>query len=106
MYCLRPCASRPVAWMWALAMGAIHTSRPGEGNETLLAVIAANDVLGEMGVMDGAPRSASAIAHTMCVTYWLPTEQFLDVLVHNAALAVRLLVVLAQRLRATNQRVA
>ena len=34
-YCLRPLASRPVAWIWPLALGQIHTSVQAGGMASL-----------------------------------------------------------------------
>jgi CRP-like cAMP-binding protein len=96
----------PSDGLYLITVGTVRLATSAGGGDTMLALISANDVVGEMGIMDGAPRSATAVAHTMCAGYWLPTEPFLDVLVHTPALAIRLIIVLAQRLRTTNQRVA
>jgi CRP-like cAMP-binding protein len=76
----------------------------GEGGETFLATVRANEVLGEMGVLDGEHRSGTATALTLCAAYYLPAESFLDLLEQSSLASMRLLALLCQRLRKTNGR--
>lgn len=72
--------------------------------DTFIGNVRANEVVGEMGVLDGEPRSGTAITMSVCAAYFLPTEPFLDLLEVSTVVCMRLLALLAQRLRATNAR--
>lgn len=84
--------------------GNIRVTAVGAQGETFLAVVKADEVLGEMGVLDGALRSGSATALTVCCTYFLPTEPFLDLLERSTTVCMRLLALLTVRLRIANGR--
>ena len=64
----------------------------------------AGTVLGEMAVIDGSPRSATAISRTPCRLVSITAAQF-DVLVHETPDFARFVMqVLSGRLRRMNQR--
>jgi CRP-like cAMP-binding protein len=63
-----------------------------------------SNVLGEMGVLDGKPRSDSAMAVSVVTACFIPADAFLDVLERSPAVALRMLTLLAQRLRQANGR--
>lgn len=89
----------PSDGLYLILAGTVQISAMGGGGEGLLAVARPNEALGEMGVLDGAPRSGTAKAISMCATYFLPAEPFLDVLERSTLVCMRLLVLLAARLR-------
>jgi CRP-like cAMP-binding protein len=90
--------------LYLITSGMIRVSTTGEGGETLLATVPAGDVLGEMGVLDGQSRSGTATAVEDTTAYFLPSEPFLDVLESSTAVCLRVLVLLTNRLRASNGR--
>ncbi|MEV4181733.1 Crp/Fnr family transcriptional regulator [Streptosporangium canum] len=47
-----------------------------DGSELLLAVRGADDLLGELAVLDGGERSATVSALTTCLAYAVPAERF------------------------------
>ena len=57
------------------------------------------DFFGELGLIDGAPRTASVVADTDLWAARLPREQFFDLIDHKPAIARGLLVAMAERLR-------
>ena len=64
----------------------------------------AGTVLGEMAVIDGSPRSATAISRTPCLLVSVSAAQF-DILVHETPDFARFVMqVLSGRLRRMNQR--
>ena len=61
--------------------------------------LGAGDFCGELGLLDGSPRSASVIAETDVVAVRLPRKEFLDLVDHRPEIARALLADLAVRVR-------
>jgi CRP/FNR family transcriptional regulator, cyclic AMP receptor protein len=92
--------------LYLILSGTVKVTTTSDSGETFLAVARSNEVVGEMGVLDGEPRSATATAVNRSVTYFLPTEPFLDLLERSPMVCMRLLAVLTTRLRTTDRRLA
>ncbi len=90
--------------LYLITAGAARVAASGEDGETFLAVVKMNEVLGEMGVLDGERRSGTAISINMCTAYFIPSDPFLDLLESSSAVCMRLLALLTQRLRRANGR--
>jgi CRP/FNR family cyclic AMP-dependent transcriptional regulator len=73
------------------------------GRELLLAVKTGGEVFGELSAIDGLPRSASALAVGDVEVVAVPDEAFARFVEDHPRLAVQLLRVLADRLRATTR---
>jgi CRP/FNR family cyclic AMP-dependent transcriptional regulator len=73
-----------------------------DGKEVTLSVLGANEVLGEMSLLDGEPCSADVTAHEDCVLLVIDRGQFLALLRANSGLCLHLLALLSKRLRQTN----
>ena len=74
------------------------------GQETMLDVLSAGDVLGELSAIDGAARSASAVALTPVELTSIPVDRFLTFLQANPSSMGSLLAVTVRRLRMSNVR--
>lgn len=74
------------------------------GQETLLDVLSAGEVLGELSAIDGAQRSATATALTAVELTSIPVVRLLDFLQTNPASMGALLAVTVRRLRLSNRR--
>jgi CRP-like cAMP-binding protein len=96
----------PADGLYLITAGSVRVSAPEEGKGTVYAIVGADDVVGEMGVLDGQPRSATATALSLCTTYFLPAEPLLDALESSPGLSVRLLALLTIRLRLVDRRLA
>jgi CRP/FNR family transcriptional regulator/CRP/FNR family cyclic AMP-dependent transcriptional regulator len=77
-----------------------------DGRETVLAILSSGDCFGELAVLDGEPRSADAVAMERTETLVLTRDDFLAALEHSATLAKRVIVLLSQKLRQTNEQLA
>jgi CRP-like cAMP-binding protein len=77
------------------------TSKPKE-----IAVVGAGEYVGEMGVIDNLPRSASAVAQGRVVCTPVTPAEFMDMLRKNPDEAIDLLKILFERLREANRRLA
>jgi CRP/FNR family cyclic AMP-dependent transcriptional regulator len=72
------------------------------GNRTL-SELSANSIFGEMALIDDAPRSATAIAITDVELVPIAEKQFLFLVSQTPFFALKVMRVLAARLRATNK---
>jgi len=72
------------------------------GNRTL-AELAVNSIFGEMALIDDAPRSATAVALTDVELVPVSEKQFLFLVSQTPFFALKVMRVLARRLRATNK---
>ena len=80
--------------------GAVKIVLPStEGEEAIIATLRPGDFFGELALLDGAPRSATAVALEPCDTWALPRATFHDLLDQNPGLRDALLEGLAHELR-------
>lgn len=93
----------PPDGIYLLTAGWARITVRNERGEAFLAHVKANEVLGEMGILEGEPRSGSVTAITECVSYFLPAEPFLQLLGESNQVANRLLLLFSQRLRQANR---
>jgi CRP-like cAMP-binding protein len=77
-----------------------------EGDELLLAVLGPSEFVGDLALIDGQPRSASAMALEDTQTYVLDQRDFFPFLTQHPQAAIALAVILASRLRRTDERLA
>ena len=77
-----------------------------EGREVILATLGRGDSIGELALLDGRPRSASAIAAEPTTTMRVAREDFRRWLTERPGAAVAILETLGLRLRRTNQSIA
>jgi CRP/FNR family transcriptional regulator, cyclic AMP receptor protein len=68
-----------------------------------LAELATNQIFGEMALIDDAPRSATAVAKTDVELVAVSEKQFLFLVSQTPFFALKVMRVLARRLRATNK---
>jgi CRP/FNR family transcriptional regulator, cyclic AMP receptor protein len=86
--------------LFIVMSGAIKIMLPSDaGDEAILATLRPGDVFGELAVLDGAPRSATAVALEPTETLVLPRAQFRELLATEPAIRDALLASLAGELR-------
>lgn len=73
-----------------------------DGREHILGILSAHDLFGEMSLLDGEPRSASAIAVEESNVVVIQRDDFLKVLADKPMIPMKLLSVLSRRLRRTD----
>jgi CRP/FNR family cyclic AMP-dependent transcriptional regulator len=80
--------------------GAVKIVLPSaEGDEAIIATLRPGDFFGELSLLDGAPRSATAVAQEACETLSLPRDVFRELLDHDPGLRDALFAGLAHELR-------
>jgi CRP-like cAMP-binding protein len=93
--------------LFVVASGAVKVVVPSEdGEEAILATLRRGDFLGELALLDGAPRSASAVALEATEALALPRDQFLALVATEPAIRDALMASLAGELRRLTTHVA
>lgn len=83
-----------------VSTGAVKIVLPSiEGEEAIIATLRSGDFFGELALLDGAPRSATAVAIEASETWTLSRELFLATLDRDRALRDALIAGLAHELR-------
>jgi CRP/FNR family cyclic AMP-dependent transcriptional regulator len=87
---------------YIIESGSVEVSkkRPN-GERQCIGILQENDIFGEMGLIDGLPRSASVVALEDCSISIMTQEAFNSLAQHNAQALMPILKVLAKRLRST-----
>ena len=71
----------------------------------LLEALGENEIFGEMALIDAEPRSADAVARTDAVVAPISEKQYIFLVKHTPYFALKVLRVLARRLRTQNRAV-
>ncbi len=71
------------------------------GDKQIIGVLNKNEIFGEMGLIDGFPRSASVIALEDCSISIITQDSFNNLAQHKPEALMTILKVLAKRLRST-----
>ena len=76
--------------LFIVVSGSIKITLPAEtGDEAILATLRPGDFFGELALLDGAPRSATAIAIEATEMYMLPRDRFRDLIASEPVCATR-----------------
>jgi CRP/FNR family transcriptional regulator, cyclic AMP receptor protein len=86
--------------LFVIISGEVKISLPSEtGDEAILATLRPGDVFGELALLDGAPRSASASALMPTETVILPRDRFRELIATETGVRDALLASIAGELR-------
>ncbi len=86
--------------LFIIVSGDVKISLPSDsGDEAILTTLHAGEAFGELALLDGAPRSASATAIGPTETVVLPRDQFRELIATEAAIRDALLASIAGELR-------
>ena len=87
--------------------GEVRISRyTPSGQEVVLAMVEAPDAIGELALIDGAPRSATITAQTAVQIRVVPRVAFLQFLESNPQAMLAVMRIIAGLVRATNERLS
>jgi len=93
-------AGDPGDALFVIVSGEVKIAVPSEsGEEAILTTLHDGDVFGELALLDGAPRSATAAALVATETVVLPRDSFLDLVATEPVVRDALLASLARELR-------
>lgn len=90
--------------LFIIKCGSVKIFLPGEDNreEAVVAILQEGEFFGELSLLDGQPRSASAVTLSETVVLSLQREPFYRALQADFQAAAHVIAVLCQRLRATD----
>jgi CRP/FNR family transcriptional regulator, cyclic AMP receptor protein len=92
--------------LFAVITGTVQISVPSvEGKDTVFAQLAAGEIVGEIALLDGRPRSADVAAVTDCELMVINRRDFVPLIHDHPELAFRLIDILCEKLRRTNDQV-
>jgi CRP/FNR family cyclic AMP-dependent transcriptional regulator len=90
--------------LFIVETGAVRIYLPGsQGNDLTLRVMGAGDFFGDLSLLDGRPRSASAAAAADSTLLVLERSDFLNLITSQPETSMAVLAVVAQRLRDTDE---
>ena len=76
-----------------------------EGREVILSILGPGDFFGEMGLIDGSPRSADVVAAESCELLVMSKADFKKCLQENFEVALNIMTRLVQRLRDADRKI-
>ena len=92
--------------LYAVRKGTVRISiSSSDGRGATLNLIQANEIFGEIALLDGQMRTATAVAHTDCELLAIERRDFLPFLEHQPKLAFNFIQLLCARLRWTSEQV-
>ncbi|MQL52911.1 DUF2225 domain-containing protein [Desulfofundulus thermobenzoicus] len=89
--------------MYIILRGRVEISRGREPSKTTLAVLNSGSFFGEMSLLEGLPRSASAVALDDVILIAINHENFARVIQSEPQLAIRIMRGLSHRIRTLNE---
>ncbi|MEW5692382.1 MAG: cyclic nucleotide-binding domain-containing protein [Candidatus Hydrogenedentota bacterium] len=87
--------------MYIIMNGEVKISRIGRTHEQVLAILKEGDIFGEMAIVEDKPRSATAVSLTSTRLLAFGKEDFDFIFDREPELAVKLIRILAKRLKDT-----
>lgn len=78
------------------------TVQTSDGKEAVLSILSSGEILGEMALLDGKPRSANVTAMEPCELLAICRDDFLSIAEARPKVLLQLMELLSSRLRATN----
>ncbi len=86
---------------YIIGAGSIEILESTPGGQKVLGILEDNEIFGEMGLIDGMPRSATARALKDSVVYTLTSETFDNLVLKNPESLLPIMKILTSRLRET-----
>lgn len=92
--------------LYAVVSGRIRiVATAGDGREMVLRLVDSGEIFGELALLDGGPRTGTAISTQASELLVLDRRDFLGILRRKPGIAIELLAVVAGRLRSTTEQV-
>jgi CRP/FNR family cyclic AMP-dependent transcriptional regulator len=89
--------------MFAICKGTVKIGvASADGHDAIFNLLRKGDIFGEIGILDGNPRSADAVATADCELLVIERRDFLPILRSEPELALKFIEILCERLRRTS----
>jgi CRP/FNR family transcriptional regulator, cyclic AMP receptor protein len=99
-------AGDPTDALYVLISGSMKVYNcDNEGREVIIAILGPGEFIGEMGLIDGAPRSANVVAREHCDLVMIGKEAFKRCLQDNFEVAWQMMKSLVRRLREADKKI-
>ena len=96
----------PGSSLFAIRKGTAKMTVPSvDGNEVVVNLVTKGDIFGEIGLLDGRPRTADAVAISDCEMFVIERRDLLPLVREEPEIALKLIEILCGRLRQTTQQV-
>lgn len=89
--------------MYVIQSGSVRITKAVKGEEKTLAILGPGEFFGEMAILNGKPRNATAVVEEAARVLVLGARTFEQMVVSNAEIAVRMIKKLARRLDSANE---
>jgi CRP/FNR family cyclic AMP-dependent transcriptional regulator len=91
--------------MYIISKGSIEISIPAEDGkkDIQVSLLKEGDFFGELSLVDGSPRTATATAIDQCILLEMNRDSFMDFLVRRPTVAISMIAEIGKRLRSTNE---
>ncbi len=91
--------------MYIISKGSIEISIPAEDGkkDIQVSILKEGDFFGELSLVDGSPRTATATALDHCTLLEMNRDNFLDFLIRRPTVAIAMIAEIGKRLRLTNE---
>ncbi len=91
--------------MYIIARGEVEIWKSTKQGRKVLMELGPGSIFGEMSLIDDFPRSASAEAKKQCSLLMIDEKNFDDMVMNNPTFGLKLIRILAQRLRNANEQI-
>lgn len=92
--------------LYVIVSGCVKVlNRDADGREVILTLLGAGECFGEMGLIDGAPRSADVVTNENCELLVIAKTDFKRALADNVDLCLNIMKSLVLRLREANRKI-
>jgi CRP-like cAMP-binding protein len=92
----------PGSSLIAICQGTVKISVPSvDSHDAVLKMIGKGEILGEIALLDGRPRTADAVAITDCELFVIERRDFLPLMREEPEIALKMIEILCARLRLT-----
>ncbi len=91
--------------MYIIQSGKVRIYKDIEGYDQTLSTIEKGDFFGEMAILEGLPRTATAEAEEDCVLIKINSANFVSMIKANTEIAIRIMRKLSSRLRETTAQI-
>ena len=92
--------------LYVIVSGGVKVlNRDADGREVILTLLGAGECFGEMGLIDGAPRSADVVTNENCELLVIAKTDFKRALAENVDLCLNIMKSLVLRLREANRKI-
>lgn len=90
---------------YIVVSGRVRIYKEKSQKETVLKVAGPSEIIGEMSLFDGLPRSASAMVEEDALLFYITKEQFLRFVKTNPEILIKLLEALSRRIREKDDKI-